>query len=72
LINDRFTAKVLGLVIILFALLIDASFFMLSKPEQKAKPGFAFIILIPSLPFVGAGIYLLRKGEKMKADDDDD
>jgi lipopolysaccharide export LptBFGC system permease protein LptF len=70
LINDRFTAKVLGLVIILFALLIDASFFMLSKPEAKAKPGFALIIIVPSLPFIGIGLYLLRKGERMKADDD--
>ena len=72
MINDRFTAKVLGLVIILFALIIDASFFMLSKPEAKAKPGFAFIVLVPSLPFIGIGAYLLRKGERMKADDDDD
>lgn len=71
MINDRFTAKVLGLVIILFTLLIDASFFMLSKPEAKAKPGFALIILVPSLPFVGIGLYLLRKGERMKADDDE-
>jgi hypothetical protein len=72
LINDRFTAKVLGLVIILFALLIDASFFMLSKPEAKAKPGFAFIILVPSLPFIGLGVYLLRKGERLKQEEPDD
>lgn len=70
MINDRFTAKVLGLVIILFALLIDASFFMLSKPEAKAKPGFAFIILVPSLPFIGFGVYLLRKAERLKEEDD--
>ena len=72
MINDRFTAKVLGLVIIVFALLIDASFFMLSKPEAKAKPGFALIIIVPSLPFIAVGVYLLRKGERMKRDDDDD
>jgi hypothetical protein len=72
LINDRFTAKVLGLVIILFALLIDASFFMLSKPEAKAKPGFALIILVPSLPFIALGVYLIRKGERMKDDEDED
>lgn len=71
MINDRFTAKVLGLVIILMALLIDASFFMLAKPEAKAKPGFAFIILVPSLPFIGAGIYLLRRAERLKNDEDD-
>lgn len=72
MINDRFTAKVLGLVTILFALLIDASFFMLSKPEAKAKPGFAFIIIIPSLPFIAGGVYLLRRAERMKSDEDDD
>jgi lipopolysaccharide export LptBFGC system permease protein LptF len=71
LINDRFTARVLGLVIILFALLIDASFFMLSKPEAKAKPGFAFIVLVPSLPFIGIGAYLLRRAERLKDDDED-
>lgn len=70
MINDRFTAKVIGLVLIVFALLIDASFFMLSKPEQKAKPGFAFIIIIPSLPFVGFGAYLIRKADRMKSEDD--
>jgi lipopolysaccharide export LptBFGC system permease protein LptF len=71
LINDRFTAKVLGLVIIIFALLIDASFFMLSKPEAKAKPGFAIIVLVPSLPFIGIGLYLLRRGERMKREEDE-
>jgi lipopolysaccharide export LptBFGC system permease protein LptF len=71
MINDRFTAKVLGLVIILFALLIDASFFMLSTPEAKAKPGFAVIVLVPSLPFIGIGLYLLRRGERMKREEDD-
>ena len=72
MINDRFTAKVIGLVTILFALLIDASFFMLSKPEAKAKPGFALIVIVPSLPFIGFGIYLLRKAERMKQEDADD
>ena len=70
MINDRFTAKVIGLVTILFALLIDASFFMFSKAEAKAKPGFALIVIVPSLPFIGFGIYLLRKGERMKEEDD--
>jgi hypothetical protein len=70
LINDRFTAKVIGLVLILFALLIDASFFMLSAPEAKAKPGFALIVIVPSLPFIGIGVYLLRKAERLKQEDD--
>lgn len=70
MINDRFTAKVIGLVIILFALLIDASFFMLSKPEAKVKPGFALIVILPSLPFIGVGAYLLRRADRMKPEDD--
>jgi lipopolysaccharide export LptBFGC system permease protein LptF len=68
-IKDRFTAKVLGLLLIVFALLIDASFFMLSKPEAKQKPGFAFIVVIPSLPFIAFGAYLLRRADRMKEED---
>ena len=70
MINDRFTAKVIGLVLVIFALLIDASFFMLSAPEAKAKPGFALIVIVPSLPFIGFGIYLLRRADRMKREDD--
>jgi hypothetical protein len=70
LINDRFTAKVIGLVLIVFAILIDTSFFMFSKPEAKAKPGFALIIILPSLPFLAIGAYLIRRGERMKDEDD--
>jgi len=69
-INDRFTAKVLGLVLIVFSLLIDASFFMFSTPEAKAKSGFVLIVLLPSLPFIAGGIVLLRRAEKLKEDDD--
>lgn len=66
MINDRFTARVLGVIVISFALLIDASFFMFSKPEAKEKPGFALIVILPSLPFVVLGAYLLRRAERMK------
>jgi lipopolysaccharide export LptBFGC system permease protein LptF len=64
-INDRFTAKVLGLLCIVFTVLIDASFFMFSRPEAKAKPGFALIVIVPSLPFVAIGAWLLRRAERM-------
>ncbi len=66
MINDRFTARVIGLVLIVFSALIDASFFMFSKPEAKAKPGFALIVIVPSLPFVAIGAWLLRRAERMK------
>ena len=39
--------------------------------EAKAKPGFAFIVLVPSLPFIGVGVYLLRRAERLKEDDED-
>lgn len=70
MINDRFTAKVLGLVLIVFSILIDASFFLFSKPEARQKPGFALIVILPSLPFVAAGVLLLRRADRMKDEDE--
>ena len=69
MITDRFTAKVLGLVLIVFSLLIDLSFFMFSKAEAKQKPAFALVVLLPSLPFIAAGAYLIRRADRMKSDD---
>lgn len=69
MIKDRFTAKVIGLVLVIFSLLIDASFFMFSKPEARQKPGFALIVILPSLPFIGLGLYLLRRADRLKDED---
>ena len=52
MISDRFTAKVLGLGLVLFTLLIDVSFLMFTKAETRQKPGFFFVVIVPSLPFI--------------------
>lgn len=69
MITDRFTAKILGAVLVVFALLIDVSFFMFSTSEARGKPGFALVVLLPSLPFIVYGLYLFRRADRMKADD---
>lgn len=70
MITDRLTAKVIGLLIILLAMLIDVSCFIFVKPEVRAKPGFAAIVIVPSLPFFVAGLVLLRRAGRLKEDED--
>lgn len=71
MISDRFTAKVLGLGLVLFTLLIDLSFLMFAKPELRQRPGFFVLVIVPSLPFILGGIHLLRRAERMKEDESD-
>lgn len=66
MITDPLTAKVLGLLVLVLALVIDACFFMFTKPELRAMPGFTLIVLVPSIPLFVIGALLLRKGLNMK------
>ena len=70
MITDRLTAKVIGLLIIVLAMLIDVSCFIFVKPEVRAKPGFAAIVIVPSLPFFVGGAVLLRRAGRLKEDED--
>jgi hypothetical protein len=70
-ITDRFTAKVLGAVVLLMVFVIDIGCFMFTKPEISHRATFPLVVLIPSLPFMALGIYLLRKGSRLPAEDGD-
>lgn len=69
MITDPLTAKVLGLLVVLLAILIDVSCFMFTRPELRAAPGFAAIVIVPSLPLFVVGALLIRKGLRMKDED---
>lgn len=69
MITDRFTARVLGAVILLMAVVIDIGCFVFTKPEIRQRPTFPLVVLVPSLPLFALGIYLLRKASRLKAED---
>jgi hypothetical protein len=64
-ITDRFTARVLGMLVLAFALIIDVSCFVLSRPETRAKPGFFFVVVIFTIPLFAIGAYLLRRASRL-------
>jgi hypothetical protein len=68
MITDRMTAKVLGLVVLMLALLIDTSCFIFARPETRANPRFTAVVAITSLPMFLVGALLLRKASRMKED----
>ena len=70
MITDRFTARVLGAVVILMTFLIDVSCFIFTTAEIRSRPSFPLVVLLPSLPLVGLGIYLFRKAARLKAEED--
>ncbi|AKU98612.1 hypothetical protein AKJ09_05276 [Labilithrix luteola] len=71
MITDRLTARVIGLLLIILPLIIDVSSFIFGKPELRSRPGYALIVILPSLPFLIGGALLLRRAERMKDGDDD-
>lgn len=70
MLTDRFTARVLGAVVLVMTILIDISCFMFTKPEIRARATFPLVILVPSLPLFAASYWLFRRAERLKADDD--
>lgn len=68
MITDRLTARVLGLLLLILPFLINASYFVLSRPEIRGTPRFAVIVIVPSLPLFALGAWLLRKASRMKED----
>ncbi len=71
MITDRMTAKVLGVVVLLLAILIDTSCFMFARPETRQNPRFTVVVLVSSVPMFLIGALLLRKASRMKEDEDD-
>ena len=70
MIEDRFTARVLGLLLVVLALIIDVSMFVFVQPEVRAKPGFPLLVIVPSLPIFAFGVALLRRASKLKESED--
>jgi hypothetical protein len=69
-ITDRFTAKVLGALVLVMTFLIDVSCFIFTKPEIRSRPTFPLVVIVPSLPIVALGVYLLWRANRLKAEDD--
>lgn len=68
MITDRFTARVLGAVILLMVLLVDVGCFMFTKPEISHRPTFPLVVLVPSLPLIAVALYLFRRAATLKGE----
>jgi hypothetical protein len=69
MITDRMTAKVLGYVVLLMAVLVDSTCFVFARPETRNNPRFAAVVVITSIPMYLVGALLLRKASRMKDDE---
>jgi len=68
MLTDRFTAQVLGGVVVVMTILIDVSCFIFTKPEISHRPTFPLLILVMSLPMIGAAVYFFRRARTLKGD----
>jgi len=68
MITDRMTAKVLGYIVFLMAVLVDSTCFVFARPETRANPRFAVIVAVTSIPMFLVGALLLFKASRMKDD----
>lgn len=68
MLSDRFTARVLGGVVLVMTLLIDVSCFIFTKPEISHRPTFPLVVLVPSLPLVALAFWLFRRAAALKDD----
>jgi len=66
MITDRLTARVLGLLLLILPFLVDLSCIMFARPDLRARPTFALVVVAPSLPLFALGTYLLRRATRMK------
>jgi hypothetical protein len=70
MITDRMTAKVLGYIVLLMAVLVDSTCFVFARPETRNSPRFAAVVVVTSIPMFVVGALLLRKASRMKDDDE--
>lgn len=70
MITDRLTARVLGLLLVVLTLVIDASYFVFARPELRGSPRYLAMVVVPSLPLFVAGLLLLRRAARLKDDAD--
>ncbi len=65
MIKDPITAKVLGLLFLVFPGMIDGAIVMGARARGETRPGHVAMALLPSLPLFAIGAWLLRKGFAM-------
>ncbi|HRG97411.1 MAG TPA: hypothetical protein PLR99_14255 [Polyangiaceae bacterium] len=68
--EDKFTAKVLGATLIGFPCLIVSSTLYLTNPSLR-NPSLYAILCVMALPVMGAGVYVFSRAKNLKEDDDD-
>lgn len=66
MITDRFTARVLGALVLSLALIIDVSCFLFARPETRSQPRFGVVVAVSSIPLFAIGAWLLRKASSLK------
>lgn len=49
---------------------IDVGCFMFTKPEISHRGTFPLVVIVPSLPLIALGIYLLRLAARLKSPED--
>lgn len=70
MLTDRFTARVLGAVVLVMTFLIDVSCFIFTKPEISHRPTFPLVVILPSLPLLALSVWLFRKAAQLEPGDD--
>jgi lipopolysaccharide export LptBFGC system permease protein LptF len=63
-ISDAFTARVLGLIVILFVLVIDVSMAIFSRAPGSPLFPFALYASAPSVPFLIGGTWLIVRAKR--------
>ncbi len=64
MISDALTARVVGLTMILFVLLIDVSMMMFSRAPGSPLFPFALYASLPSVPFIAIGTALIARAKR--------
>ena len=70
MITDRFTARVLGAIVLIMVFLVDVGCFMFTKSEIRHMPTFPLIVLLPSLPLIAFAVYLFRRASQLEVEED--
>ena len=70
MLNDRFTAQVLGAIVLVMTILIDVSCFIFTKPEISHRATFPLVVFIPSLPLFAVSFWLFRRAARLKVEED--
>lgn len=70
MLTDRFTARVLGAIVLIMTILIDVSCFLFTKPEISHRATFPLVVLLPSLPLVALSVWLFRRAAQLKVEED--